>query len=89
MKKLKEINTFLVSKPTVISTILIREGFNGTVVNRALLSLYGGSLKHYAYSPFKRCICICLIREGADIVVSRSLNASHFYTVMSRDQIYV
>ena len=42
MKKLKEINTFLVSKPTVI---LIREGFNCTVVNRALLSLYGGSLK--------------------------------------------
>ena len=45
MKKLKEINTFLVSKPTVITKILIREGFNGTVVNRALLSLYGGSLK--------------------------------------------
>ena len=33
-------------------TLLIRYGFKGTVVNRALLSLHEGLLENYVYSLF-------------------------------------
>ena len=39
------LSTFKARKTTIFSTLLIRYGFKGTVVNRALLSLHGGSLE--------------------------------------------
>ena len=41
----REINNFRVRKTTVSSIFLSDQGFNGTVVNRALPSFHGGSLE--------------------------------------------
>ena len=45
MEKITEINTYWVRKTMISSTFLIRLGFKGTVVNRALPFLHGRSLK--------------------------------------------
>ena len=43
---------FVPIKMSVSSTLLIRYGFKGTVVNRELLFLHEGLLENYVYSLF-------------------------------------
>ena len=45
MEKFTEINTFQDNKNDANFNIFSDKGFKGTVVNRALLYLYGGSLR--------------------------------------------
>ena len=58
MEKLTEINTFQVRKTTVYSYFFIRLRlrYKGTVVNRALPSLHGGSLEITLTVPLIHCL---------------------------------
>ena len=48
-----EYNRVSIRLHTHISVLETHKGLKGTVVNQAFPSLHGGSLKSYAYSPFK------------------------------------
>ena len=52
-KTSNENKQFKEKKPWISNLYLIRQSFKGTVVNRALLSLHGGSLEITRTVPFR------------------------------------
>ena len=44
-ENVSDLNTYKPRRTTISSTLFIKKGFKGTVVNQALLSLHGGSLE--------------------------------------------
>ena len=63
-----------------------RQSFQDTVVNQALTSLYGGSLQHYAHSPFNN---TSWSRDGNSLCERTILKKLRFYAMYWTSKLFL